>query len=172
VSGPAHAIGIIVPDGTEFIFSEGPGFYTITNHSTDWYIEGLAVGNPNQSIPPPTTTQSHWAASDYIIFNSPYPTIYVNVYLNNNDLLAFSDNLLNEVGPGQSSSKFFFYAALGSDPTLNLVNGSGQTTTIIPTGTLAATPLPSTWTMMLIGFVGLGFFAYRGTKKNSAALAA
>jgi len=34
------------------------------------------------------------------------------------------------------------------------------------------TPLPSTWIMLLSGFVGLGFFAYRGTKKNTAALAA
>lgn len=36
----------------------------------------------------------------------------------------------------------------------------------------AATPLPSTWLMMISGFVGLGFLAYRGTKKNAAALAA
>ena len=37
---------------------------------------------------------------------------------------------------------------------------------------VAETPLPSTWTMLIAGFAGLGFFAYRGTKKNSAALAA
>ncbi len=36
----------------------------------------------------------------------------------------------------------------------------------------AATPLPSTWTMLIAGFAGLGFFAYRGTKKNAASLAA
>ena len=35
----------------------------------------------------------------------------------------------------------------------------------------ATTPLPSTWTMLIAGFVGLGFLAYRGTKKNAAALA-
>jgi choice-of-anchor C domain-containing protein len=34
------------------------------------------------------------------------------------------------------------------------------------------TPLPSTWLMLLSGFVGLGFFAYRGTKKRSAFAAA
>ena len=39
-------------------------------------------------------------------------------------------------------------------------------------GTASATPLPSTWLMLLSGFVGLGFFAYRGAKKNSVALAA
>jgi hypothetical protein len=37
---------------------------------------------------------------------------------------------------------------------------------------VAATPLPTTWLMLLSGFVGLGFFAYRGMKKNTAALAA
>jgi len=35
-----------------------------------------------------------------------------------------------------------------------------------------ATPLPSTWTMLIAGFAGLGFFAYRGSKNRSAALAA
>ncbi len=37
---------------------------------------------------------------------------------------------------------------------------------------LAATPLPSTWTMLVAGFAGLGFFAYRSSKKNAASLAA
>jgi hypothetical protein len=37
---------------------------------------------------------------------------------------------------------------------------------------VSATPLPSTWTMLIAGFVGLGFFAYSGTKKGCAAIAA
>jgi hypothetical protein len=36
----------------------------------------------------------------------------------------------------------------------------------------AVTPLPSTWTMLIAGFFGLGVIAYRGMKKNAAALAA
>jgi hypothetical protein len=36
----------------------------------------------------------------------------------------------------------------------------------------AATPLPSTWLMLLSGLVGLGFVARRGTKKGRAAFAA
>jgi hypothetical protein len=35
-----------------------------------------------------------------------------------------------------------------------------------------AVPEPSTWAMMLIGFGGIGFFAYRQSKKKSAAIAA
>jgi hypothetical protein len=37
---------------------------------------------------------------------------------------------------------------------------------------VAATPLPPTWTMMILGLCGLGFFAARGTKKYSTALEA
>jgi len=37
---------------------------------------------------------------------------------------------------------------------------------------VTATPLPSTWLMLIAGFAGFGFLAYRGIKKNSAALAA
>jgi hypothetical protein len=36
----------------------------------------------------------------------------------------------------------------------------------------ASTPLPATWTMLIAGFIGLGFFAYHGTKNRSAAIAA
>jgi hypothetical protein len=32
------------------------------------------------------------------------------------------------------------------------------------------TPLPSTWVMMLSGLLGLGLFAYRGGKKDRAAV--
>jgi hypothetical protein len=55
-------------------------------------------------------------------------------------------------------------------------DGNDQTPGIVLstdiTFNVSATPLPSTWTMLIAGFVGLGFFAYRGTKKRSAALLA
>jgi hypothetical protein len=40
------------------------------------------------------------------------------------------------------------------------------------TATISSTPLPSSWTMLIAGFLCLGFFAYRGTGKGSAAVAA
>jgi hypothetical protein len=59
------------------------------------------------------------------------------------------------------------------DLTLFAVNGGtgdfiGNDLTI----NLTATPLPSTWLMLLSGFLGLGFLAYRGTKMNAAGIAA
>jgi hypothetical protein len=40
------------------------------------------------------------------------------------------------------------------------------------TGTIVATPEPSTWAMMLLGFAGLGFAAYRKAHSARAALSA
>ena len=36
---------------------------------------------------------------------------------------------------------------------------------------LTSTPLPSTWTMLIAGFVGFSFLGYRGSKKRNALLA-
>jgi hypothetical protein len=49
------------------------------------------------------------------------------------------------------------------------VNADGN---LIGGVTVTTTPLPATWTMLMAGFLGLGFFAYRGTKKNVVALSA
>jgi hypothetical protein len=56
---------------------------------------------------------------------------------------------------------------LGYQPGTNL----NQTETLT-FGVVPATPLPSTWSMMLLGLAGLGFVAFRGTKNRSAAVAA
>jgi hypothetical protein len=37
---------------------------------------------------------------------------------------------------------------------------------------MSATPLPTTWTMLIAGFAALAFFAFRGNRKGSAAIAA
>lgn len=46
--------------------------------------------------------------------------------------------------------------------------GAGKLTLESSLNTVAAVPEPSTWAMLLLGFAGLGFMAYR---RNSAALA-
>jgi hypothetical protein len=37
-------------------------------------------------------------------------------------------------------------------------------------GTVTATPLPSTWMMLIASLVGLGLFAYHGSKKRESSL--
>jgi hypothetical protein len=64
----------------------------------------------------------------------------------------------------------------GGTYTASLLTASGnQSMTFIDIGqgqVVNPTPLPSSWTMLIAGFVGLGFLAYRRTKKNTAAFAA
>ena len=49
-------------------------------------------------------------------------------------------------------------------------NGEGDTIGLLATG--APVPEPSAWTMMLLGFAGIGFAGYRKARKNSATDAA
>ena len=42
---------------------------------------------------------------------------------------------------------------------------------ILDNVSVSTTPLPSTWSMLLAGFIGFGFVAYRGTRRNSSAVA-
>ena len=46
------------------------------------------------------------------------------------------------------------------------VQGNLNIGNILDNVTLTATPLPSTWLMLIAGFAGFGFLAYRGTKKT------
>jgi hypothetical protein len=36
-------------------------------------------------------------------------------------------------------------------------------------GLVVAVPEPSTWAMLLLGFVGLGYVGYRGSRRTAAA---
>jgi hypothetical protein len=122
---------------------------------------------------------------------NPSTASITGLWSSDNDGLYINLNGVNTENPGNPYGppySFTHWAAFsissGFQAGVNtldfyVMNGNGDTDTAGPTslrvemtGTASATPLPSTWTMLLAGFVGLGFFAYRGTKKNSAALAA
>lgn len=77
------------------------------------------------------------------------------------------------LGNGQFGSTPGLVYLYSNDPLTaafsNIPNGPGEPGTFL---TLQQTPLPSTWTMLVAGFAGVSFFAYRGSKKNSASLTA
>jgi hypothetical protein len=93
--------------------------------------------------------------------------------------LSISDNTINTVGAEQNSENltFGFLSALNFDPNADAIYMFDLTLTNAATGALVssvqievdAVPEPSTWAMMILGFCGLGFMAYR-RKQNSAAL--
>ena len=67
-------------------------------------------------------------------------------------------NQNDPVGNGGNDGLFAFY--------------SPYTNNILATSlSISQTPLPSTWTMLIAGFAGLGFVAYRGMKRRTAAIA-
>jgi hypothetical protein len=67
--------------------------------------------------------------------------------------------------------QFFTYTAADGDLT-HIQFRQGTFVLGSDTLTIGETPLPSTWLLMLSGLVGLGFFAYGGTTKRPAGLAA
>ena len=56
-------------------------------------------------------------------------------------------------------------------PIANSINPAGTILNIADVKLYAVVPEPATWTMMLIGFAGLGFVGYRRARAAHAALA-
>jgi hypothetical protein len=125
---------------------------------------------------PPLTT---YRGGDYFEIDVP---ITVNGLAGGEDDFNFYDE---RVVDQLSDLRFFtslggitsppFFTGTAESPTFLLGSLTGlytDSTGAVATAliTISPTPLPSTWLMLLSGFVGIGFFAYRGTKKKPAAL--
>lgn len=117
-------------------------------------------------------SQSHPAIS------SPLSGLTVGLILfhpNDNELFYPSAQQVDSSGLGFLSNGGdldLFYGSCGGPTGYCLVTGGNHPGSLASLSFEASpTPLPSTWFMLLSGFVGLCFFAYRGTKKRTAALA-
>ena len=105
--------------------------------------------------------------------DSANSSIFFDALLNNvGNFINWDVQITSTINGGNS-----IYTIYGAFDEGRQNNGeqSGDKSAIFGNGswsTVATTPLPSTWLMLLSGFVGLGYFAYRGTKKRTAALAA
>jgi hypothetical protein len=171
---PVYASDVLSFDGGLFVIDEYSGSYNVINNSSDLYIFGFAVSNPNALTDNPGTTFTNWSGYSVSLALDGINTVPVNAYVTgdanlddfNNPFLT-TVNLNNYIAPGTSVSEFYFGSFAASDGGLLTVNSDGQESQFS-----SVTPLPSTWTMMLIGLAGLGFVAYRGTKNRSSAIAA
>jgi hypothetical protein len=137
--------------GTQAAFLQS---YLFAGSEIVWALSGLTIGNTYKLsfdavgsliIPAETFTVSALGATPVSYTPGSAYTTYT---------LSFT--------PSTSSGNIDFLATVLASNQASAIDSLSVT----------ATPLPSTWLMLLSGFVGLGFFAYRGTKKNSAALAA
>jgi hypothetical protein len=84
-------------------------------------------------------------------------TIFSNQ--NPSDVNEYVNFMFNVVGSGTDTVVFTAY----NDPEYTYLDDVS-----LIAGTVA-TPLPSTWTLLIAGFVGLGFFAFGGSKKRTVA---
>jgi len=169
---------------SEFVVEEtaanaNSGYYTVINHSTDEYIWAFSVTNPSASTVGDSTTEAGWIAGKSPLFGGPKTGFY---YATLPGFLEFRHFHLEfdvnpeTIGPGESSSNFFFGTdLLFSSGTLFLVDAEGRFSTLAVdvihgTNNVApAVPEPSTWAMMILRFCGLGLLAYR--RRNHLALA-
>jgi Protein of unknown function (DUF642)/PEP-CTERM motif len=84
----------------------------------------------------------------------------------------------NPGGPGQANDweiETLNFTATGSSTLISLVGDSGQSyigldNVDVEQTSMGAVPEPSTWAMMILGFFGVGFMAYR--RRNQLSLAA
>ncbi len=112
-----------------------------------------------------TVNENSFTVSGGVVTSAFFSIISANgindqLYLNSACACQYGTGHTNFLDIGSNDSRYVWNVGnLGASDGLIITSAS-------------ATPLPSTWTMLIAGFAGLGFFAYRGTKKNSAAVAA
>jgi hypothetical protein len=112
------------------------------------------------------------STTSYIVGNNYWTPIsfVIDSLLGISDFsLAFINPLTN---PGVDVLVVGSYPAAYSGSTEGIFAPNPLSRNVVSGEAISGTPLPSTWLMLLSGFVGLGFLAFRGTKKGAAALAA
>jgi hypothetical protein len=145
------------PVASDFIVSAapgGPGHYTITNNSTDWYVAGLLV-NTDAFPASVSTTQPNWVAD--IVAGDGYFYAAFN---------GFND-LSRNIGPGQSASTFFFDSLDFPTGLFRLTVIDGVVTSTNPSILLEVplapeqTPVPGALVLFASGLSGFGLIALR-----------
>jgi hypothetical protein len=131
-------------------------------------IEGaldLATNNPNDTIP--LTSLNFGLASgtfnnlEFNVFGGTATSVNFAVTDNEGDVFNFSNTL-------SDGSNFFGFVGINGESiqsiALAFVGGSGTLDLRqirLDEAVTAAVPEPSTWAMMILGFAGVGFMAYR-----------
>jgi hypothetical protein len=159
VIGSGSVVGTITTDGTIGILGAGD--------ITGWNLELNGLGastnltNSNSGVVDTGADVTATSTNLFFNFSGGDTSILAFVVTRGAGTVYYCDATSSgECLQGASVSPISF-----SDPSFQNEAESGNQI-------IGSTPLPSTWLMLLSGFVGLGFFAFRGTTKNFAAVAA
>jgi choice-of-anchor C domain-containing protein len=131
------------PGGIQQTIAIGPGTYVLS-----FYLSG----NPDGGIPVKTSLSGITGATQEFTY-----TTGNNSRDNMNYIL---ETMTFTIGPGVTSTVLSFTSQDSQDSPFGPVIGGVSIS--------SAVPEPSTWAMMILGFAGIGFLAYR--RKNKPAL--
>jgi hypothetical protein len=157
--------GSVSGSGDLFGTALGGGDYLLTSGS------GTSTEAGNLTLEPAgtyinTLTPSVNLTSDNILDYSSNPVLDGNGIVFSGSSLPSTSMYFNIWGNGPGNYTYWNNYS-GPFPAVNGTLDNFSVTLI------CATPLPSTWTMLIAGFVGfLGFVAFGGKKRNAAATAA
>jgi hypothetical protein len=138
-------------------------------------ITGLdSATNPNDPSPGLyTDTQNFgnlYITYDNVFYTSPQHLDGegLSVILSNGYYANISANTGGYTGPTDTLYGYFLVEGFLGGPYCSVCVGQSGPFTVAE---VAQTPLPSTWTMLVAGFIGLGLFAFSGAKKSAVAIA-
>ena len=155
----------------DFSFSgtdvSGSGVITTGNTGSPFTVTGVTGTIFDSDIAPGPfiiTTLSSYAGADNLLSYPNQPFVDFGG-------LSFSTVTGGDfnLGLGGSGPFGYLFNAQALNPSGHAVPFPGS---VDITLNVSQTPLPTTWTLLLAGFVGLGFFAHRSAKNGSVALAA
>jgi len=148
-----------LPANAEYVFYT---FNYIENNGGGPVPNGTVVGSGTLILDLPSTDvgTSNVSSSEFVSFNNTFGTTPFNfssLGTNNisttpNDNDALNSFSFNTTGLSLGLTSF----SLGSP-------NEGHEVTLVSTTFASAIPEASTWAMMILGFLGLGFLAYRRT---------
>jgi hypothetical protein len=162
--------------GTDFNFTSNP----LANQTYYLNIEAINYGGPGGFIGSFTLTGPNFQFANGGQTLSTDTTNWSGTYNNGNSDPAASQSWVTPTGgvaqmtypwgtPGViAPGALWIWPSDSSSAGLSCGICTVDLQTVITYTGVSATPLPSTWIMLLSGFVGLGCFAYRGSKKNAA----
>jgi choice-of-anchor C domain-containing protein len=158
-------------------------YWTSADGKRSLDLNGLVPGGVSQTISGLTPNAFYKVSFDLAGNPAGGPalkTLGVVVGIGSAVPFAFNAASTNLTNMGWTLESFTFQALSTSElltftstTTANSGNGTFPTAfgPALDNVSVSATPLPSTWSMLIAGFVGLGLIAYRGTRKNRTATA-
>jgi hypothetical protein len=153
--------------GTAFVTGTpvGGGEFELTSG----YLDSSTLGHETLVVSPSSGVFSNTNGDNFVYDNELFFPANSSASPNGANL-SFAGGIVFQTASPSKMDIYFSANSNGTDdPTIAYFAGYDRSYGALDTFTVTAVPEPSTWAMMILGFCGLGFMAYR-RKPNSPAL--